>query len=333
MIGRADARKQGFTLIELLVVIAIIAILVALLLPAVQKAREAARRTQCRNNLRQFGLALHNYLDVYTVLPPSFVVSPDGTGGFNPGGQWSVQARILPFVEQGNLYGGIDFDRSYTAGASPAVDRIPMYICPSEINDRGRTDSSGARIHYPLNYGVNVGVWHVFTNSTLLQGNGAFAPNSRFTTADFIDGTSTTLCAAEVKAFTPYLRDGDAASASLPEPADISGFGGDFKTDSGHTEWVDGRSHQTGFTTTFTPNTVVPHVDSGTTYDVDFTNCREAKNCSGPTYAAVTTRSYHEGIVFVLLMDGATRSVSENVDLETWRRLGQRNDRKIIGEF
>src|SRR5436853_47978 len=92
-----NRRRSGFTLIELLVVIAIIAVLVGLLLPAVQQARESARRTQCRNNLKQIGLALHNYLDANKVFPPAFCL------GSGVGGTWSPMARILPFVDQGNL--------------------------------------------------------------------------------------------------------------------------------------------------------------------------------------------------------------------------------------
>src|SRR5665213_2211007 len=93
-----ENRRGGFTLIELLVVIAIIAILIALLLPAVQQAREAARRTQCKNNLKQIGLALHNYLSTNTVFPPGFCI------GASSGGAWSAHARILPFLDQANLY-------------------------------------------------------------------------------------------------------------------------------------------------------------------------------------------------------------------------------------
>lgn len=324
-------KHRGFTLIELLVVIAIIAVLIALLLPAVQQAREAARRMSCKNNLKQIGLALHNYHEVNRMLPPSFVVDYGSTGG-----EWSIHARILPYVEQSSLYNQADLSLPYgdPANAGIATQRIDIYLCPSEVKDRMRTDSStGAAIHYPISYGFNGGTWRVWTNSTGQPGNGAFAPNAAFAMRNFTDGTSNTLGFSEVKAFTPYLRDGDGASATIPNPSQISGFGGSFKTNSGHTEWVDGRVHQTGFTTTFTPNTVVPHVDGSATYDVDFTNCREEKSCSGPTYAAVTSRSYHTGIVNSLLMDGSVRSISETIDLQTWRRLGQRNDGMPVGEF
>src|ERR1700687_4100371 len=94
--------RRGFTLIELLVVIAIIAVLISLLLPAVQQAREAARRTQCRNNLKQIGLALHNYLDANQVFPPSSCFSL--TPSFPKTGSWSIHARLLPFLEQSNAY-------------------------------------------------------------------------------------------------------------------------------------------------------------------------------------------------------------------------------------
>jgi len=325
--GKTRTRK-AFTLIELLVVIAIIAILISLLLPAVQQAREAARRASCKNNLKQIGLALHNYHDVHRGFPPSFVVDYG-----SPGGEWSVHARILPYVDQENLYNRANLSLSYSdpVNAGIAAQRIPGYLCPSEVNDKSRLD--GAVTHYPVSYGFNGGTWHVWTNATGFAGNGAFAPNRSFKMRDFLDGSSNVLAFAEVKTFTPYLRDGDGASATPPTPAGISGFGGDFRANSGHTEGVDGRVHQTGFTATFTPNTVVPHIDSGTTYDVDFTNCREEKSCTGPTYAAVTARSFHEGIVQVLMMDGSAHAISENIDLGVWRNLSQRNDGNVIGEF
>ena len=334
-------RRKGFTLIELLVVIAIIAILIALLLPAVQQAREAARRTQCKNNLKQIGLALHNYLDVFTVFPPSFVSDGRGTTSGTPGGEWSVHARILPYLEESNLYSQMDLKLSYSdpSGVNDgiATQRIAGFLCPSEVNDMQRVDSStGAAIHYPVNYGFNGGTWKVWENANGRAGNGAFAPNSRFGPRDFTDGMSNTLCFSEVKAFTPYNRDGGAGTATMPgTAADVELLitaGGSNKSSSGHTEWVDGRVHQTGMTVTLPPNAEVL-VPGGAGPEGDYTSCREDKTCTGPTYAAVTSRSWHIGIVQSLLADGSCRSISENIDLGTWRNVGQRNDGKVLGEF
>ncbi|WP_298866486.1 DUF1559 domain-containing protein [uncultured Gimesia sp.] len=333
-------RNHGFTLIELLVVIAIIAILIALLLPAVQQAREAARRSQCKNNLKQIGLALHNYQSAFTAFPPAFCVSPDGAGGYTQGGQWSIHARLLPYADGANLFNKIDFTKTYDnqTDLSIAYTRTPFFMCPSEVNDKTRLTSAGAPEHYPVSYGYNGGTWRVFTNSNLSGGDGAFYPNSKTKPRDFTDGMSNTLCFAEVKAFTAYNRDGDAGTSTTPSVAGgieslISG-GGSNKGNSGHTEWVDGRVHQTGFTTTLTPNTKisVPSA-SGAIGAGDYTSCREAKSCTSPTYAAVTARSYHIGIVHALLMDGSTRSISENIDLDTYRALSTRSGGEVLGEF
>ena len=323
-------RRKAFTLIELLVVIAIIAILIALLLPAVQQAREAARRTQCKNNLKQIGLALHNYHDVHNSFPFSFAVNPD-----SPGGEWSIQARLLPYIEASNLYASADLTLSYedAANAGIAFTRVASYLCPSEVNDRVR-ESNGVPVHHPISYGFNGGSWRYWDNTTRETGDGAFTPNRSTRVRDFTDGTSNTLAFSEVRAFTPYLRDGDGASAAIPTPDQISGLGGSFRATSGHTEWVDGRVHQTGMTTVFTPNTEVNHVDGGVAFDmIDFTNCREERDCTGTTFAAVTSRSWHPGIVNSLLADGSVRTISENLDLGIWRNLGARNDGNVVGEF
>jgi len=337
-------KRQGFTLIELLVVIAIIAILVALLLPAVQQAREAARRTQCKSNLKQIGIALHNYHDLHSKLPISVAVDGAASSatqladtGSN-GGEWSIQARLMPLMEQANLFMQVDLDLAYTDPRNiiAPITRMPGNLCPSEVKDRQRTDSSGNPVHYPLNYGFNGGSWNFWNNATRQNGDGVFGPNMSLKFEHITDGTSNTLAFSEVKAFTPYFRDGSLGTAALPDPNTLAASigGPNFKDSSGHTEWVDGRIHQSGFTTVFTPNTVVPHISSGTTYDVDFTSCREEMPaCTGPTYAAVTSRSHHVGMVHSLMADGAVKAISDTIDAGTWSRLGARDDGEVLGDF
>ncbi len=326
------SERRGFTLVELLVVIAIIGILVGLLLPAVQSAREAARRMSCSNNLKQMGLALHNYHDTYRKFPPS--------GFFNrfaPSDAWSVQARLLPQLEQANLERLIDWDYSYGLQGLVAQTRVPVYVCPSEPRDLPRPDAKPHDpnfTHYPLNYGANMGEWFVYDPKTQQGGSGVFFPNSALGMGQISDGTSNTLAFSEVKAWTPYLRDGGNPVASgVPsptQPAQIAAWGGSFKADSGHTEWVDARVHQTGFTTTFTPNTRVSLSSGGNDYDVDFSSSREGKSTVAITYAAVTARSHHTGGVEVGLVDGSVHLISEAIDGRVWRGLGSRAGGEVV---
>src|SRR5215218_6952783 len=126
---RNDTR--GFTLIELLVVIAIIAVLIAMLLPAVQAAREAARRIQCTNNLKQLGLAVANYEGTVGSLPPSVIVAANGAGFWSNG--WSVNGRLLPFIEQGSAFNAVNFTLNYSSAENSTVPRLTLaaFICPS----------------------------------------------------------------------------------------------------------------------------------------------------------------------------------------------------------
>ncbi|MEZ6136678.1 MAG: DUF1559 domain-containing protein [Pirellulaceae bacterium] len=324
--------RQAFTLVELLVVIAIIGILVGLLLPAVQAAREAARRISCSNNLKQMGLALHNYHDTFNAFP-----TPGYYHGDALGSSWSVQARLLPQLEQANLQDLIDWGRSYSEQSHVAQQRVPVYLCPSEPKDEARPDpqpGDPSFTHYPLNYGVNMGEWLIYSPLRRSGGSGLVFPNGKTRMASVTDGTSNTLAFAEVKAWTPYLRDGGALNtltAPTPtDPASVVGLGGSFKINSGHTEWVDARVHQAGVTTTFAPNQRVLFVDGGESYDVDFTSSREGKSTTLPTYSAVTSRSHHTGGVSIGLADGSVRFMTQTIDLGIWRGLGTRDGAEVV---
>jgi prepilin-type N-terminal cleavage/methylation domain-containing protein len=334
MVGRA-----GFTLVELLVVIAIIGILVGLLLPAVQAAREAARRMQCSNNLKQIGLSLHNYESALKVFPPSTI----SLGG-SASQPWSAQSFLLPYLEGGNITARIDYTLGYHHGTNKsnfppngvATIRVPVYMCPSDVNDRPRLDANGVPEHYPISYGLNVGDYLIYNPVTRADGGAAFAPNRRTTVGSITDGLSNTTAVAEVKAFTPRFHDHvTMPSISPTNPASISaGFvGGAWSPSNGHTEWVCGRAIHVGFTTTFTPNTRVLHTVGNVVYDIDVVSSREGRNQTETTYGVITSRSYHTGAVNCLLMDGSVHSISSGVELRTWKMLGTRAGGEVLGEF
>lgn len=335
--------RHAFTLIEVLVVIAIIAILIALLVPAVQKVREAAARTQCQNNLKQLGLAIHNYESAMKSYPPSMNAPVGSTFGTN-NGSWSIHGRILPFIEQGNAGVLVNLESAWDAQLASRVPqtRIAVFRCPGDVNDVVRTNG-GQPFVYPHTYGFNFGTWFVYDPRNGSGGDGVFRPNYPTKPASITDGLSNTLGAAEVKGFTPYVRNtanpGPVPPTS-PAQAAAMAAGGQLKLgpnlndNTGHTEWPDGRVHHSGFTTTFTPNTVVPFTNNGQIYDIDYNSRQEGNSATVPTYAAITARSYHSGgIVNVLLMDGSVRSVSDSIRLATWRALGTRQGGEVAGEY
>ncbi len=323
-------RLSAFTLVELLVVIAIIGVLVALLLPAIQAAREAARRMSCSNNLHQIALAMHNFESASGKFPPQIMLGKDQK-------LWSAQSRILPYLEQMNLFSSIDFKQPYgnilLNGQKLSSLRVPTLLCPSEIRDEVRFEK-GAPEHYPLNYGVNCGVWKVFDPNDQSGGSGAFFPGEGLAARNFGDGLSNTLMLAEVKGWNPYFRDGGSGNAvPVNDPSEICSLGGSFKEESGHTEWVDGRAHQTGFTATFTPNTRVLCDDGHDDHrhDVDWNNMRVGKSTTVVTYAAVTARSYHSGgTVNVSMMDGSVQVITGDIDLTVWRSMATRGGEEVL---
>ncbi len=227
MLSSKHARPRGgFTLVELLVVIAIIGILVALLLPAVQAARAAARRTQCKNNCKQIGLALHNYHDSFRQFPAGWI---SYQGEFEPG--WGWAAAILPFAEQNNVYEQIDFRLPIEDSVHDAVREtvLSMYICPSDIapdqfliaeGSGGHVHSHSASVVAPTSYAMSSAIVesvdhdgpHLFTVSKSnyvgvfgsfeihdnpYRGDGAFFADSRLRFRDFVDGTSSTMMVGE----------------------------------------------------------------------------------------------------------------------------------------
>ncbi len=318
-------KRPAFTLVELLVVIAIIGVLVAILLPAVSAAREAARRNACGNNIRQTALAIMNYDSARRYFPSYY----DWDWTTVNKKSWSIQGKILPYLEEGALYEHIDFSASYDVATMPnglriSAVRVNPYHCPSDPNDIVRLSATGTPEHYPLNFAVNVGTWEIFNPVTQRVGDGAFGANSRFTARHYKDGMSKTLALAEVKGYNPYYRNAGVASMPIPmSAADFCGQG-EFKVNSGHTEWVDARSHQTAFTTVFSPNTSVICTQSGTEYDVDWSNQQEAASTSKVTFAAVTSRSYHPAGVNVAFMDASTHFIPDDIDLKIWRAMGTR---------
>ncbi len=337
-------KRAAFTLIELLVVIAIIGILIALLLPAVQRVREAANRTKCANNLKQIGIAMLNYESTHSCFPPSLVHKPGTTFDSN-NGSWSLHARILPYVEHGNAYALINLEAAWDAQGNTGVPktRIPIYVCPSELNDRVRVDANNAPYVYPQTYGFNFGTWFVYNPANGVGGDGVFFPNSYTRIGAITDGTSNTFCASEVKAFTSYVRNtADPGPIPPSTPESIAGLvsGGTYKLgpnlndNTGHTEWPDGRVHHSGITTVFPPNTKVPLTYQGVDYDIDYNSRQEGNSATALTYAAITARSYHtSGVVNVLLMDGAVRPTTKAVTQSVWRALGTRGGGEVGGEF
>ena len=330
--------RTGFTLVELLVVIATIAMLISILLPAVQAARGAARRMQCINNVRQLGLALNNFESSQGHFPASWKPARSMEGSIDG---WAASAQLMPYLEENALYTHVDFDISYNdarvgeSGALLGSQRVAVLLCPDEPGDRVRVKND-VPTYYPLNYGANVGVWFVFDPATGRGGQGAFYPTSKLTPGKFVDGMSKTIAFSEVKAWNPYFRNAGHTDPEPMAPNEIATrLSGQFKTNSGHTESLDGRAHQTGVTGLYAPNTKVPFAfsseESGEQIlDVDWTNQQEGKSPTVKTYAAVTSRSYHDGGVNMVRMDGSAKFVADGIDLVAWQAMFTRNGAEVV---
>ncbi|AGA31583.1 DUF1559 domain-containing protein [Singulisphaera acidiphila] len=325
--------RRGFTLIELLVVIAIIAVLIALLLPAVQAAREAARRAQCVNNLKQLGLALHNYEQGVGSLPLTLSIADTGTT-VTWTNSFGAHSRILPYIEQSALVNASNYsvDMQTPPNNTALAQVISVLICPSETKPIARSLTGGGQYGI-ANYGYVSGDWFVWGGLDNKRSNrGAFGPNQSRRWAEFIDGTSNTLLMSEGKAYLDYARDCPSlANINNPDvipPPDADPYtvapeylgGCSFRPQEGRTQWFESGVHHNGITTAWPPNKVIPGGPGKIYPDVDLNGNRE--KLGRPTFAAATARSYHSGGVNTLLGDGSVRFVKSTINGTTWRALG-----------
>ena len=208
LIGKPRGRRHGFTLIELLVVIAIIAVLISLLLPAVQSAREAARKAQCLNNLKQIGLGLHNYHEIHNTFPPGYVSyfrrdsGDEGTAEDDIGPGWGWSSQILPQLEQRSIHNAINFSltMTYAANETAQLSRISSFLCPSDFtpNKVPVRDESNSTTIYAVGTSNFIGVYGVGEiGEAPGRGNGTFFRNSRVGINQMTDGSSNTFIVGE----------------------------------------------------------------------------------------------------------------------------------------
>lgn len=302
--------KRGFTLIELLVVIAIIAVLIALLLPAVQQAREAARRSQCKNNMKQIGLALHNYHDSLKYFPPGLAPCAPGvgySGWVSSAGLTghSLFASILPYIDQAPLYNnlnwnviGVDYDNSSpdTVHRTMIQNPLPIYLCPSS--------PTGALITY--NVCVQAVTQYVGIAGSTPAGTGAtsgtFYRRSSVNIAKMSDGTSNTMIVGEYSGLSKTQTN----TQALNHRTGTAWYGG---YDDGSVTLIMGAYKSVAFA----PNSAVA-------------------SWTSPTYNQ-PLKSAHVGGFHALMGDGSTRFISENILVGTLLNLADIADNQVIGEF
>ena len=332
-------RHHGFTLIELLVVIAIIAVLVSLLLPAVQQAREAARRTQCKNNLKQIGLALHNYESTFNNLPPGTIVAVGGSGGVTS--EASPHTLLLPYFEQNAAYTLFDFNVSLNTHANNLIPRqfkFPMLQCPSHPVMTGFVLSQCPNGCGTTNYVQSLG-----NNANYGVVNGPFSRRSNTKFRDFMDGMSNTAMFSEIRIgpstgspTTGVVAAGDTYDYNVATQLLYTTFDAGSALGSGDTYWssaCDNRAltaflyrgkqyYRGGVYTTFYSHTLTPNAKQ-----------RDCIRSVGLDRGHLASRSYHAGGIQTVLGDGAVRFVSDSVDSNIWRAVGSMRGGEVVGEF
>ena len=334
----SSTSRRAFTLIELLVVIAIIAVLIALLLPAVQQAREAARRTQCKNNLKQLGLALNNYHDTHGTFPPGRLRSlVDGQGRC-----FSAYAHLLPFVDAATLYQRIDFNQSpEDAGNSAALDQtIPFFLCPSD--QFRKLQGTNAVHNYPLCTGTTYPLSP--RNPGGVPITGVFYENSSVRFGDIPDGSSQTVCISETikseggpttwdgvsKTNGFVLTQGNDNATTGPELTDYAsqchGAGLVLQQTRG-SRWLIGAPGHSMYNHLRVPNSFDIDCRGGLPHSIRWNAVWDRLSLN------VAARSRHVGGVHALFVDGHVQFTSENIDVRVWQAVGSRNGGEVVGEF
>ena len=328
---------RGFTLVELLVVIAIIGILVGLLLPAVQAAREAARRMQCSNNLKQIGLSLLNYESANKKLPPGDGIEIPVTRGEIP--QASSHAYILPYLEAGNSYSTFDFSYQVNGNnrnSQARIQVIPSYNCPSDPAPN-RSIVAGIIDAGATNYMQCLGATSMQWSTAATPNHGIFYRNSFTRIGSITDGMSNT-------AFFSEIRKGPNGPGSLAVVA--AGTQDDFRvaTRPTGTSW-------TGNDILVPPLSVCESRSTSawlyrglqyyrgllvaTYYTHTMSPNAKLRDCilSGTTFGHMAARSYHTGGVSVGLADGSVRFTTDSVDLVVWRAVGTQANGEVVGDW
>jgi prepilin-type N-terminal cleavage/methylation domain-containing protein/prepilin-type processing-associated H-X9-DG protein len=332
---------KGFTLVELLVVIAIIGVLVAMLLPAVQAAREAGRRTQCLNNLKQLGIAINNYATQFNIYPPSEDPTPLRDAAGNPilsgsgNPQYSglsVLARLLPHVEQANLHDLVDQNAAWDdpKNDTARLAMVGMFLCPSDFGDQ-LDPSVGGFNNYYVNHGS-----HILWNPPPYQGtsheavepkpNGPMFRLAKLGPQHVRDGISHTA------AFSEKLL-GDGSNNIFTEESDTFRPGthpttreqavSDCRSMSGH---LSDPSKQ--FVSTVGQPWIRCYHSTTAYYRVDTPNRR---SCAYPGGRIMTTAgSRHSGGVNLVMLDGSAHFINENIDINIWQGMGTRNGKEVV---